>query len=115
MRHQTVGASMDNMKTLGAANRHKARDRIASAKLLDVPLKRQIGQPVGIVGEKDLLVLEVLAHAKQPLADIAVQAGVHEGDAPVVQIAPVQLDPAAAVAQSEVVRHGLRVIEKILT
>src|SRR5277367_5089432 len=42
------------------------------------------------------------------------QAGVDKGNAPVVQVPPVQLDGSSAVAEREGVRHGLVILQEIL-
>src|SRR6185312_3492345 len=55
-----------------------------------------------------------LAYAQQPLPDIGVQTRIDEGYTPIVQIAAVQLDCAAAAAQREIVGERLVVVEKVL-
>ncbi len=56
----------------------------------------------------------MLAHPQQALPDVGMQAGVDEGDAPVLDIGGMQLDIAAAGGEREVVRHALLVIEEVL-
>src|ERR1700681_210681 len=114
VRYQASGVGMYGMKTLGAANADKTRDRITFGEFLDIPIQRQIRQPVGIVGQKDRFAFDVLAYSKQTLADVAVQPGINEGDTPLVQIVAVQVNLSSALAHREIVRHGLRIIEKVL-
>ena len=47
---------------------------------------RRVGEHVAVVGEEDLVVLEVGPHPAQPLTDRGVDAGVDEGDRPVADV-----------------------------
>jgi hypothetical protein len=81
---------------------------------LEELVEGSIGQDVAVVAQEDVLVVEVMAHGPQALADGRVEAGVDEADPPVVDVALEQLDGAAAAAQDEVVRDGLGVAEEVL-
>ena len=74
---------------------------------------RGVADAVAVAGQEHLLVLDVLAHRQQPLADVGVQPGVDEGDPPVVDVAGQQLEAAAAVREHEVVGVGLVVVEEV--
>ena len=52
-------------------------------KVVDHGRQVDVGEAVAVVGEKHLLALDVLAHGKQALADVAPESGVDHGDAPV--------------------------------
>jgi hypothetical protein len=75
-------------------------------------VERHVGEDVGVVGEEHLLVLDVLAHPPQPLADRRGEAGVDERDRPVADVGAQQLDVAAP--QHEVVRGRLVVVEEVV-
>ena len=61
-------------------------------KLVDDLVHRQVGQPVRSSWRGSLVLSRQLLHAQQPLADVGVQAGVDEGDPPVLDVAPQRLD-----------------------
>ena len=52
--------------------------------VVDHLVEIDVGQAVAVVGEEHLLVLDVVAHRPQPLADVAPDAGVDQRDAPVL-------------------------------
>jgi hypothetical protein len=87
------------METLRAAHGDEARDRIARIEMFYVAFQRQVRQPVRVICKEHVFPLQVLAGTQQPLTDIAVQAGVDEGDAPIVDVAAVYFDLASALAQ----------------
>ena len=73
---------------------------------LDHLRQRRIGQPVAVVGEEHLLVLDVLAHGQQALADVAPDAGVDQRHPPVGQLLAEDLHLAARI-RDDAVRIGL--------
>ena len=112
----TIPSSSDctEWKLCGGPHGDEARDHTVAPEVGDVLVERQVAQAVGVVGQEHLLALQILAHAQQALADVGMQAGVDEGDAPVVDVARQQLDLLAALGQHEVVRHALVVVEEVL-
>src|SRR4029077_10083106 len=54
-----------------------------------------------------------MLHRLQPHADVGVEAGVDEGDLPVLDVAREEVDLPAALAHDEVVGDGLLVLEEI--
>ena len=74
--------------------------------------KRRISQAVAVRRKEGLVLAEVLPHRAETLPDAAVQARVHERDAPVVDVAADQLDALAALREHEVVAQRLVVVEE---
>jgi hypothetical protein len=56
----------------------------------------------------------MLAHSQQPLTYVRMHAGIHEGNAPVVDIAGVKLNLAPTLGQGEIVGHAFVVIQKVI-
>src|SRR5581483_6027665 len=79
---QTVGTGLYRMKALHGADGGKSGHDALLVEILDERIQRQVRQTVGVIGEELFFAFEVLLHAQQALADVAVQTGVHEGDAP---------------------------------
>src|SRR5262249_25187370 len=56
---------------------------VAACEALGHLIEMHIGQAVAVVGEEDLLILDMFAYSPKPFADIAPDARIDEGDAPV--------------------------------
>ena len=78
--------------------------------------QRGVREPVPVGGQERFVVAEVRRDRLQPLADRRVEAGVDEGDPPVLEVAREQLElRAVAVAlEHEVVEERLVVGEEVL-
>ena len=57
---------------------------------------RGVGEHVSVVGQEHLVVAEVVTHPTKALADLSVEAGVDEGDAPVADVRAVQFNLATS-------------------
>ena len=104
----------DHVEAVVRAHREEARRRLLVLGAGDHRGQVGVGQRVPVVGEEELVVGQQVADGAQPLADRRPQAGVDEGDVPVVDVGPQQMDVRAAVGQHEVVRHRLVVGEEEL-
>ncbi len=98
---------------LGGVHRNAA---VESGRVEPVDQERQIqvGEAVRVVGEEDLLLVDVLAHRRQALADVRAHPGVDEGDPPVLDVRVEQLEVAAAARQDEVVGDPFLVVEEVV-
>jgi hypothetical protein len=75
--------------------------------------KGKIAEAVTVVGQEFILAVQVLFRRPEPLTDIRIDSRVSKGDAPIMNIAVIQLDFAAARGQDEVVRSALAVFKKV--
>ena len=82
--------------------------------LVDEVVHRGVGEDVAVVGEEELVALEVGTHATQALTDRGVHAGVDEGDGPVADVGAEHVDVLPALGQHEVVGGGLAVVEEVV-
>ena len=106
---------MDEVERVaGGLDAHERGDRVRRPEPLDELVQRRVGQRVAVVGQEDLIVVQVAPDRPQALAEVRVQAGVGEADAPVVDVAAEELDLAARPGDHEVVREGLVVAEEVL-
>ncbi len=64
----------------------ETRHRVLLGEVLEVIRKRQIRQPVAVIGEKHLVVGDVPLDRPQTLADVGCRAGFDEGDPPIVNV-----------------------------
>src|SRR5690606_11196910 len=92
--HIALLVALYRVEALPATHGSERRDEIATLELLNHRVEWQVRESIGIVGEKHVLIFQVVLHSKQSLPDIAVQSGIHEGDTPVVEIARMQFDMA---------------------
>ncbi len=114
-RGEAIWGDIHRVKAVEAVDCDERGDRAFPFVLRDDFVHRHIGEAIGVICKKAAFAGHVLADARQPLADVGVQTGVDEGDAPVVHVAGVQLDPLAALRQGEIVRQALAVVQEILT
>src|SRR6266403_5631480 len=91
----------------------EAADLVSRAKVLEIVSEREIGEPVAVVREKDVVVGKVTLHRLEALPDVGVQAGISERDLPVVDVTAVQPNVFSA-GELEVVRQALVVVQEIL-
>ena len=100
---------VDQMQAERRPHRSEAGDLSARAEGLDHFRQIDIGKAVTVVGEEHLLACDMLAHGPQPLADIAPDAGVDHGDAPVLLRIAEDLD-LVAETRDDAVGIGLRLV-----
>ena len=103
------------MEGLGRSDTREAGDR--TRLLLEVGdhrRQRQVREAVAVVGKEYLLVLEIALHRLEAHADVRRQAGIDEGDLPVVDVASDQLDLPPPLREDEIVGDGLVVLEEVL-
>ena len=91
------------MEALCRGHAREASHRILPAENVDHGRQRQIGNTVAVVREEHLLTLEKGLNRLEPHADVGVEAGVHECDLPVLDVAGEEIDLTAALAHNEVV------------
>ena len=65
-----------------------------AAEVVDHGGQRQVGEAVAVVGQEHLLALQEGLHGLEAHADVGVEAGVDEGDLPVLDVAGEQVDLA---------------------
>src|SRR5262249_13204403 len=102
------------MKAVPTANASETRHDVLRLEIRDHAVQRHVRKPVCVVGEEHGLTANVLAYLQQALADVRVQPRVDECDAPVMGVRSMQVDPATAFREGEVVRDALVVIEEIV-
>ena len=95
-------------------NGDEAADLAAVLKALDHVRQRRVGQPVAVIGEKDLFVLQRDASRPQALANVAPDSGVDERDAPVRRPFTQNFDLLAEIRNDAVVVRRLLVVQKII-
>ena len=93
--HVAVGVDVGEVIGERRADGEEAGDLAALLERLDHLVEIHVREPVAVVGEEDLLVLDVVAHRPQPLADVAPDAGVDERDAPILLDLAKELDVRA--------------------
>ena len=81
---------------------------------IDVLGQWQVTEPIGVVGHEDRVIADVVLHSLQPLSDRGVDAGVDEGDPPVIDVRIEQLEVSPTVGQHEVIGDGLVVVEEVI-
>ena len=84
----------------GTGDRDERRRLVVGEESIDVAVQGEVGEPVGVVGEEQLVAAEVPLHPSQPLADVRVVTGVDERDLPLVDVGAQQLDAAATVGKN---------------
>ena len=84
------------------AHGEEAGELAALLERLDHVVEVDVGQAVAVVGEEHLLVLHVVAHRPQTLADVAPDAGVEQRDAPLLLGIAEQLDLRAEAGDDAV-------------
>ena len=99
-----VSVEVDQVERSLRGNREQAGRRVGAEETFDDLVHRRIGQHVAVVGEEQLVALEVRPHPSQALADAGLDARVHERDAPLADVGLEQLDLLAALGEDEVVR-----------
>ena len=87
MTNVVVRIRIDDMECVRRRDAQEAADFVAFTEVLQVRVEIEVGQTVGVIGEKHGIVPEVVPNAHEPLADIRVRPGVHEGDPPILDIA----------------------------
>src|SRR5579883_647210 len=76
----------DDVERLGRLHRHETGYLVAATEVVEQSGKMQIGQSVGIVGQEDVLAGQMLLNRFQTLADVGAEAGIHEGNCPVLDV-----------------------------
>src|SRR5215217_7479633 len=74
----------------------------------------RVSQDVAVIGEEDLVIAKVWADTPQPLSDRGVESGVNEGNTPVTDIGIQQFDMISTLAEHEIVRCGLPIVEEVV-
>src|SRR3989441_1217450 len=110
----TVGTHSDRVVAEVRLYGEEARGLAAPLEHIDELGQAHVSEAVAVIREEDLFILEVLLHGNQALPDIGRQAGVHERDIPVTDVAVVKLHSLAAIREREVVRDALVVLEKVV-
>ena len=81
-----VGVGLDDVVGVGWAYGEECGDFSGVGEVLLVLGVGEIGEAVGVVGDEVVFVLEVFAYGVEALAHVGVDAGVDEGDVPVVDV-----------------------------
>ena len=113
-RHPVVLVGEHDVEGPWGPDRQERPDGVGGAEPRDQLVHGRVGEHVAVVREEHLVVAEVAAHPAQPLADLGVEAGVDEGDAPVADVAAQQLHVAPAAREDEVVARGLLVVQEVV-
>ena len=95
------------------SHRQECRDLAGRLELLDELVEGSVGEEVAVIREKDLVVADVVPDGFQALADVSVDAGIGEGDLPVLDVGALELEAPAPVREGEVVRERLVVLQKV--
>src|SRR5262249_32212200 len=95
-------------------NGNKAANLAASFEAVDHLFQRYVGQPVAVVGEKHLLILDEMLYRQQSLADVAPRSRFDKGTPPIRRTLAENLDFLAKIRDGAVgvCRHS--VAKKIL-
>src|SRR5215471_12257541 len=101
--HRIVGIERDHVKALGRLGAQEAGDLSAAHEAIDLVGKGEAAQSVGVVRQENLFAFQVLFDRLQPLSDVGLQARIDERDAPIRDVAALQLNFLAAACHGEVV------------
>src|SRR5579859_6642480 len=112
---QVVGAVLhgDEMVAEVGAHAEKARDLVLFAEMVQLLGQRQVRGAVAVIGEEFFFALVVLFVGFEALADVGVNAGVGERDAPVVNVAVEELHVFAA-GDDKIVGGALVVVQEVV-
>ena len=102
------------MEALRWARREEGSGLSGAAEGVDHRRQVEVGETVRVVGEEHLVILDVPLHRDEALPDVGAQAGVDEGDLPVLDVAVLEPHLAAALGHGEVVRDPFLVVEEEL-
>jgi hypothetical protein len=91
----------------------EAGDLVALLEFVDHVVEVHVGEAVAVIGQEHLFVLDVIAHGPKPAADIAPDAGVDHGDAPIFLTRPEHLD-LGALDDAVAIGLGFVVEEEVL-
>src|SRR5712692_1464455 len=111
--HDAVVLEIDEMERPWRFDRDKRAHSAAAAKPVQVARQREIRHAIRVVHQERFLPLQMTSNCEQKLADVRREAGIDEGDAPIVDIGAQQLDVPAAPAEDEVVGHTLVVVAEV--
>src|SRR5262245_17436627 len=109
-----VAVERNDVAALRRPHRQEAAHLVPPQEVLDVPVQRQVRQPVAVVRQEHRLSPEVGLDGLQPLPDVGGDAGVDERDVPVVDVAVEQAELLAALGEDEVVGDALVVVEEVV-
>jgi hypothetical protein len=113
-RDPPIRTALDEMERLGRDDADERSDGVALAEPGDVGVEVEIREPVGVVREKHRLALEMRPDGGEPLADVRLETRIDERDRPVGDVVAEQLDRSSALAQPEVVREPLVVVDEVV-
>ena len=105
---------VDNVKTRSGLHQQQRSDGVALPEGLQHGREWDIAQAVAVVREKHVFALQVGLDRFEPLADVGVGSGLHEGDRPVVDIAAQQVDLLPAVRPDKIVGDGFIVVQEVV-
>src|SRR5260221_190519 len=108
------GVGIDYVEGRRRCNDSHRGDRLHRLVLVDQGGQIQIGETVGVIAHEGAHAVDMIAYATQPFADLAVEAGIDEGDAPAVEIGIEQLHIFATLGHDKVVAEPLFVLEEVL-
>src|SRR6267378_2665470 len=101
--HAATALYADEVEALCRGHAREASHRILPEENVDHGRQRQIGNTVAVVRKEHLLTLQKGLNRLEPRADVGVEAGVHECDLPVLDVAGEEIDLTAALAHNEIV------------
>src|SRR5579859_243406 len=101
--NQTTSIYGDEMIAEVGAHAKKTGDLVMLAKMFDVTRKRQIRKAVTVIREKRFFPFQILLDRFEALPHVGRDAGVGEGDAPVMNIPIYQVDILSASGEDKIV------------
>src|SRR5437899_1980328 len=94
-----------DVEGIGWPDRQKARHRLLLANTRDHRWQRRVSQCVRVIGQKQLVVPQVLTYCVQAAADIGMQPRLGERDLPITRLASQLIWRPAIARENEPVDH----------
>src|SRR6267378_3477292 len=112
--HASAVLEADEVEALCRGYAHEGSHSILPAEDVEHGRQRQVGNTVAVVGEEHLLTLQKRLNRLELHTDVGVEAGIHECDLPILDVAGEEIDLTAALAHDKIVGDGLVILEEVL-
>src|SRR5271166_3701123 len=112
--HNPLPVERNHMEACSRLHAHKAGQSFALHEPIDQFVEVHVAKSLAVVGKEYLLILEMFLDGFQPLPDVRIESGVHESDAPIMNIAVQQLNILATPGEHEIVGHAFVIVPEVV-
>src|ERR1044071_5359114 len=112
--HDPIGFESYLMKAGRGCDTYKTADFTARLEVINKLGQRQVGESIGVIGEKNFVIAHELPDTSQALADIGVLACIDKSDPPIFDVLAQKFNFAATPRENEIVRDTLIIVKESL-